>query len=85
MLSYPLEVDTRLLYYIELGKKKFRTKLKSKAATKSVQQNKEINYSEKSNEKLENYSDDGYAEGSLELGTRYYTGEGAEQNYIKAA
>ena len=85
MLSYPLEVDTRLLYPIELGKKKSRMRLKGKASTKSVQQNKEINYSEKSNEELENYSDDGDAEASLELGTRYYTGEGAEQNYIKAA
>lgn len=85
MLSYPLELDTRLLYPIELGKKKSRMKLKGKAFTKSVQQNQEIDYSKKSNEELENYSDGGDDEASLELGTRYYTGEGAEQNYIKAA
>lgn len=85
MLSYPLEVDTRLLYPIEPGNKKFRMKVKGKATSKSVQQNKEINYSEKSNEELENFSDDGDAEASLELGTRYYTGEGTEQNYNKAA
>lgn len=85
MLGYPLEVDTRLHYPIELGKKKARMKLRGKATTKSVQQNKEINYSEKSNEELGNYSDDGDAEASIELGTRYYTGEGVEQNYIKAA
>ena len=39
MLSYPLEVDTRLLYPIELRKKKSRMKLKGKASTKSAQKN----------------------------------------------
>ena len=34
---------------------------------------------------MERYSDDGDPEASLELGTRYYSGEGAEQNYSKAA
>lgn len=85
MLGYPLEFDSRFLYPLDLTKKKSHMKLKGKATAKSFQQNKEIDYSEKSNEELENYSDNGDAEASLELGTRYYFGEGAEQNYLKAA
>lgn len=85
MFSYPLGFDSRFLYPVELGKMNNRMRINGKATTKYVQQNKKINYSDKSNEELENYSNEGDAEASLELGTRYYFGRGTEQNYIKSA
>lgn len=84
MLSYPLQLDSRQLFPLALEKKKNRLKLKGKTDTKLSWSFSEIDYSKQTNEELERYSDDGDPEASLELGTRYYSGERAEQNYSKA-
>lgn len=85
MLSFPLGLDSRQLYPLNYGKKKTRIKLKGKVTGKAVQPKTDVDYSKMTNEELECDSDAGNAEASLELGTRYYMGEGAEQNYSKAA
>ena len=85
MLSFPLGLDSRQLYPLNYGKKKTRIKLKGKVTGKAVQPKTDVDYSKMTNEELECDSDAGNAEASLELGTRYYMGEGAAQNYSKAA
>lgn len=85
MLSYPLELDSRQLFPLDMGKKKSRIKLKGKVTSKPVVQKSVVDYSTTSNETLENLSDDGDVEASLELGSRYYSGSGIEQDYSKAA
>ena len=85
MLSYPLEIDSRQFYPLNKNEKKKRIKLKGKLTLKSAPKDSEVDYSSKTNEELENLSDDGDTDASLELGGRYYSGNGVEQDYVKAA
>ena len=85
MLSYPLGIDSRQLYPLNKSGKKKRIKLKGAKAFKPAKTDIVVDYSSKTNQELENLSDDGDADASLELGVRYYSGNGAEQDYAKAA
>lgn len=84
MFSYPLEVDSREIFPLDKENEKSQVKFKKKMFSKSVTKKLEKNYDTTLNEVLENLSEDGNVEASLELGSRYYFGNGVEQDYSKA-
>lgn len=84
IFSYPLNLDSRAFYPLSKQIELSTNPKTQDLINRNIRVSTDVDYSDKAISELEDLSEQGDAEASLEIGFRYYSGIGVPQDYSKA-